>query len=76
MLIKTIPNDTSVYQIITPMFTGIGHIPEHNEVYTKLIPHNVESVLEDYPATIIHTVYLPTKEITAIIELYANSTRI
>jgi len=70
MFIKTIPNETSVYQVITSMFNGIGHIPEHNEVYTKLIPHNVESVLEEYPTTVLHDVYIPTHEITMIIKLY------
>jgi hypothetical protein len=70
MFIKTIPNKTSVYQVITPMFNGIGHIPEHNTIYTKLIPHDVEQVLEDYPATVLHEVYIPTNEITVIIKLY------
>jgi len=70
MLIKTIPNKTSVYQVITSMFNGIGHITEHNEVYTKLIPHTVESVLEDYPATVLHEFYIPTNTITVLIKIY------
>ncbi len=69
MFIKIIPNKTSVYQIITSMFNGIGHIPEHNEVYTKMVPHNVAAVLDDYPATVLHDVYVPTNEIKVIIKI-------
>lgn len=74
MLIKTLPSKTSVYQIITDHFSGIGHIIEQTEVYTKLVPHTVEQVLKEYPETVFHDVYIPTQKITLIIELYAKST--
>ena len=71
MFIKNLkPNNTSVYQIVTSEFSGIGHITEHNEIYTLITPHNNQEIFNDYPDTILHNVYIPTKAINLIITIY------
>lgn len=69
MFIKFLNSTKNIYQVITTEFKGIGMLVEHNEVYTKLAPHNNKKLEAMWPNQIEHTVYIPTKEIKLLIQL-------
>jgi hypothetical protein len=66
----------NIYQIISPEFKGIGVITNHNQNYTRMIPHTDEELEKDWPeAGVTYPVFIPTADIKLIITLREGKTK-